>query len=79
MRLHVNKHHSVRTFGIEHNIGLVFIKQHGFYKGTPESAFWACLVLMPFHPAWILERPKFRFDANFVFTPRHEHINRALY
>ncbi|MBN0408510.1 hypothetical protein JTM57_33530, partial [Pseudomonas aeruginosa] len=40
VKLHVNEHHSVRTFNTEHDVDLVFMKQHGFYKGMSESAFW---------------------------------------
>lgn len=71
VKLHVNEHHSVRTFNTEHDVDLVFMKQHGFYKGMSESAFWTRLVLAPFHPARILEHLKFRFDVSFVSAPRH--------
>lgn len=79
VKLHVNEHHSVRTFNTEHDVDLVFMKQHGFYKGMSESAFWTRLVLAPFHPARILEHLKFRFDVSFVSAPRHERVSRALY
>ena len=78
VKLHVNEHHSVRTFNTEHDVDLVFMKQHGFYKGMSESAFWTRLVLAPFHPARILEHLKFRFDVSFVSAPRHERQPGAL-
>jgi hypothetical protein len=79
MKIHVRDHHGINTFSTERDVDLVYMTQHGFYKGMKEKEFWIRLVLAPFHPLRIYEHLNFRFRINFVNCETHEKISRLTY